>query len=55
MKQHEKFIDENGQETTEDKAVVALVSIYDDEGAPVEERIRIMGREKSLDSDAEAE
>ena len=55
MKQHEKFVDEDGQETTEDKAVVALVSIYDNDGKPVEERIRILGREKSLDSDAEAE
>lgn len=55
MEKHEKYIDENGQETTRDKAVGRFVSVYDDDGNLVEERFGGLGDGKSLDSDAEAE
>lgn len=39
MKKYEKFLDERGQATTKDKAVVRIVSVYDDDGKFIEERI----------------
>jgi len=45
MKQYKKYIDKDGHETTKDKAVGQVVSIYDDDGKFVEERHGLIDNE----------
>lgn len=43
MKETVKYIDEKGQETTKEKAVGRIVSVYDDKGNFLEERFGSFG------------
>jgi hypothetical protein len=45
MKQYKKYIDKQGRETTKDKAVGQVVSIYDDDGKFLEEQHGLVDRE----------
>jgi hypothetical protein len=45
MKKYTKYIDKEGRETTKEKAVAQVVSIYDDEGKFIEEQYGLVDSE----------